>query len=122
MRDKKMRDVLTHRYIQAIDTAGCERRTGVSVVDPSPFVMSVPTVTDATCFGANDGSIELFVSGGSTPYSYHPYALFILSLFDNYQVFDHWSAFYVFQHIFEFITPELHCQYARQPWMCHSSI
>lgn len=40
------------------------------VADVFQFNSGISTVTDASCFGASDGSAESFVSGGHLPYTY----------------------------------------------------
>ena len=45
--------------------------TNIVISQPAPvIVFGAPTVTDVSCFGGNDGTISLFVLGGTTPYTY----------------------------------------------------
>ncbi len=51
------------------DTDGCTRSLNLSITEPSALVTSGGE-TDITCHGVNDGSIDITVSGGTSPYSY----------------------------------------------------
>lgn len=51
------------------DANGCTQSASVTIGQTSDFAMST-SVTDATCFGACDGSIDLTVTGGVFPYTY----------------------------------------------------
>jgi hypothetical protein len=42
----------------------CEHIFSVTVTEPSPLEMTVEAQVDVTCFGGNDGTIELSASGG----------------------------------------------------------
>ncbi len=56
--------------VVVIDNGGCMDSIDVIVsADPFP-VLSVFSVTDATCNGDSDGSITLNTSGGASPYTY----------------------------------------------------
>jgi gliding motility-associated-like protein len=47
----------------------CTSSIDVTITEPSPIVTN-PKVIHASCPGTNDGSIELNVEGGTTPYSF----------------------------------------------------
>ena len=51
-------------------TGFCSRSFDIEVLDPEPIVID-PTVVHNTCFGANEGQIEIEVSGGNGQYSYN---------------------------------------------------
>ena len=51
------------------DAHGCSLTASYTVVQPAAITSTV-TGTDATCFGAANGTASLSVSGGSAPYSY----------------------------------------------------
>jgi len=42
----------------------------LTVSEPLSLVINTQTKTDITCFGANDGTINVSVSGGTSPYEY----------------------------------------------------
>ncbi len=51
------------------DLNGCTVIVTTIITEPSALSAS-NTATDATCFGLNDGTINVTASGGTTPYSY----------------------------------------------------
>jgi hypothetical protein len=51
------------------DEKGCTLIQNATVIQPPP-INSTFTKTDVSCFGGNDGTINLTVSGGATPYTY----------------------------------------------------
>jgi hypothetical protein len=51
------------------DANGCTATTSATVTEPSVLVASA-TATHVSCFGGNDGSVTLTVSGGTAPYTY----------------------------------------------------
>ena len=51
------------------DTNGCETSTSVTLLQPSPLELSYDSVA-VSCFGGDDGSIDLTVSGGVPTYIY----------------------------------------------------
>ena len=55
--------------VTVTDAQGCTAFTGATVNEPTPLVANF-TVVDASCFGYEDGSIEMTVSGGVAPYSF----------------------------------------------------
>ncbi len=50
--------------------SGCVHDTALSLNQAPPLVIDDTTLTNATCNGDCDGSIEFQVSGGTTPYQY----------------------------------------------------
>jgi gliding motility-associated-like protein len=52
------------------DANGCEKRDSANIIEPTPLVLSTQ-VTNISCHNANDGAIDLTVSGG-TPLSGNP--------------------------------------------------
>ncbi len=52
------------------EAGGCTSTQTVSVSQPSAINLS-SVKTDISCYGANTGSIDLTVSGGTNPYSYY---------------------------------------------------
>ncbi|MBL4653961.1 MAG: T9SS type A sorting domain-containing protein [Flavobacteriales bacterium] len=58
-------------YIVTVtDNKGCMEGEGNAVFDPSGMTLNL-SMTDVTCYGANDGMGNAVVTGGSTPYSYN---------------------------------------------------
>lgn len=51
------------------DANGCNANTSVQITEPSDLVLS-GTESDVTCANNADGSIDLTVQGGTSPYSY----------------------------------------------------
>lgn len=49
------------------DANGCSTTANYTITEPSQIVVD-PDVTGVTCFGQNDGSIEVSISGGVGPY------------------------------------------------------
>jgi len=56
----------TYSY-QIIDSIGCSYNNSVIVVEPDSFVV-VKSITNVSCYGLNDGMIQLNVSGATSPY------------------------------------------------------
>jgi len=50
------------------DSLGCAEQTSVALTQPLEIIIDV-TKTNVTCYGANDGSIQLSINGGATPYN-----------------------------------------------------
>lgn len=50
------------------DTNGCSQTTGGFVAEPINPLTIASTVTEPACFGYSNGSIELDITGGTTPY------------------------------------------------------
>ena len=51
------------------DINGCIESISVVITEPSPPILSF-TQNNVSCFGYNDGSVDLSVIGGSSPYNY----------------------------------------------------
>jgi gliding motility-associated-like protein len=52
------------------DDQGCSDSLAVVVTEPTPLVLTLISSSNGTCFGADDGSIDVQGSGGTAPYSY----------------------------------------------------
>lgn len=50
------------------DSKGCFSFTGTTIQQPAAALNAVVTVTDASCYDYDDGSVQLTVSGGTQPY------------------------------------------------------
>lgn len=61
------------------DAGGCVKVQTFTVNEPTQLQILASTVTEASCFGAATGSVDIVVSGGTAPYSY------LWSNFDNTQ-------------------------------------
>lgn len=55
--------------VSVTDANGCIQSQSFTVSEPAPLGIN-PTVNDITCNGAEDGSLEVVVNGGTAPYSY----------------------------------------------------
>ncbi|NJN77679.1 MAG: hypothetical protein HC803_04570, partial [Saprospiraceae bacterium] len=55
--------------VTVTDGAGCSSTGTVTITQPS-VLSSGAVATNVTCHGASDGTVELTVSGGTTPYSF----------------------------------------------------
>ncbi len=52
------------------DASGCNTILDTTITEPLPLILAVANASNLTCFGSNDGSITLSISGGITPYTY----------------------------------------------------
>ena len=52
------------------DANGCQLVQNIDVNQPAQALSILPTVTDISCFGANNGSVQLVTTGGTAPYTY----------------------------------------------------
>ncbi len=57
-------------YVIITDNHGCEHRDSVVIYEPDPLLLTTVT-NDITCFNLNNGSVDLTVTGGTTPYGYN---------------------------------------------------
>jgi gliding motility-associated-like protein len=51
------------------DSKGCNISSSYTLIDPTPLQLSLKSVTDASCFGGNDGQLHIAINGGNAPYS-----------------------------------------------------
>ncbi|MFH1321519.1 MAG: gliding motility-associated C-terminal domain-containing protein [Bacteroidota bacterium] len=56
--------------VTATDDNGCTAINSATITEPTPLFVNV-NITDASAPGACDGSFDLIVSGGTTPYSFY---------------------------------------------------
>jgi len=52
------------------DANGCSDSAIVLISEPTPIVMTVNGIVEPSCYGSNDGSIDVSVSGGVSGYNY----------------------------------------------------
>ena len=57
--------------IMVRDAKNCEFTKTITISEPEVLEMTLPTATDATCYGVSDGTVTAgTVSGGTAPYQY----------------------------------------------------
>lgn len=56
--------------VTATDANNCTATATYTVTQPLAITFALSTVTNVSCFGGSDGSIEVFPSGGTGPYNY----------------------------------------------------
>lgn len=77
-------------YVVRVDSGDCQYDSAtITIEEPNTELSAIPTVTDATCFGANDGKIAIAAAGGTgiIKYAISPN----LGQFDDKFVFDRLS-------------------------------
>jgi large repetitive protein len=52
------------------DANACTVQQQVTINNPAPLVLSMLSQSNVSCFGANDGVVQLQVNGGSAPFAY----------------------------------------------------
>ncbi len=52
------------------DAGGCTKELCITITQPAAPLAASDTSTDATCFGLNNGTIDVTASGGTFPYQY----------------------------------------------------
>lgn len=52
------------------DQGGCPLSETYTILEPNLLAITVDAEQDTTCFGSNDGSVSLTITGGTPPYSY----------------------------------------------------
>lgn len=66
----RIENITTNNYFVIVtDAKGCVVQGSIFVGDPNG-ILTTETVKNPVCYQANDGSIELNVTGGNLPYSY----------------------------------------------------
>ena len=55
-------------YFTVSDTNGCSISDSVNISEPSELIVSI-TSTNITCYGGNNGTASLSISGGTLPYN-----------------------------------------------------
>lgn len=56
--------------ITVTDNAGCIDAANVTILEPTPMLISAQNLTQATCIGFCDGTASALANGGTSPYSY----------------------------------------------------
>lgn len=56
--------------VTATDANGCTATASQAITEPAAATVTLNTATDATCFGASDGALDVDVTGGVAPYTY----------------------------------------------------
>jgi gliding motility-associated-like protein len=56
--------------VLVLDNNGCTGGVTIPLNEPNAVQVSIVNQTDATCFGFNDGTIQVSVNGGSGPYNF----------------------------------------------------
>ena len=59
-------------YIVTVtDAGGCSQNTSIIVTQPTALVPVITSTTNVVCHGQSTGAIDISVSGGTPPYTYH---------------------------------------------------
>jgi gliding motility-associated-like protein len=56
--------------LNVTDANGCSAVTQFAITTPTALNTSINSITNISCFGANDGSIQTSTIGGTSPYTY----------------------------------------------------
>jgi hypothetical protein len=56
--------------VTTTDATGCTKVTSILVSQPTQLVVTLNSQVNVTCFGGNNGAIDINVSGGTLPYTY----------------------------------------------------
>ncbi|OXA76116.1 Por secretion system C-terminal sorting domain-containing protein [Flavobacterium aquidurense] len=66
----KIENITTNNYFVVVtDAKGCTVQGSIFVGDPKG-IFTTETIKNPTCYGGNDGSIQLNLTGGNLPYTY----------------------------------------------------
>ncbi len=72
--DEESGDILSlavgEYIILATDTLGCMGLDTVSVTQPDSLIAEVGSIEDVSCYGIDNGSVNILVSGGTSAYKY----------------------------------------------------
>ncbi len=69
--DSTLINVVSGTYFVTVsDSLGCSVNDTVTIPNLSAPVIDSTLITHVSCYGGNTGSIEVFVSGGGSPYTY----------------------------------------------------
>ncbi|TVR79783.1 MAG: hypothetical protein EA412_05685, partial [Chitinophagaceae bacterium] len=70
--DSVASNLLAGQYtVQVTDDNNCTLTDTVTIPEPDELTVNIDSFTDITCFGADDGTAQTLVSGGSQPYTYN---------------------------------------------------
>jgi gliding motility-associated-like protein len=53
------------------DTNGCQVSIDTTLTEPADFTYTSSVISDPLCFGVSNGSINIVLTGGTTPYSFN---------------------------------------------------
>jgi len=56
--------------VTVTDANGCEQILQDTLFQPPGLFLNIEEITNPSCAGANDGLIDVFVNGGTAPYTY----------------------------------------------------
>ncbi len=56
--------------VNVIDAEGCDDNFQIELIEPEALNLSIVDIVNASCFGYNDGAIQVNFEGGTTPYSF----------------------------------------------------
>ena len=56
--------------VSVSDASGCQQVFSYSIIEPGLLTASISSVTNVSCFGGNDGTLTVSVSGGTPGYTY----------------------------------------------------
>lgn len=57
-------------YVSATDANGCMAMDSFDIVEPEALGIFTTIIDEVSCFGANDGSVEVEVIGGTAPFTF----------------------------------------------------
>ena len=55
--------------ISVIDLNSCQKDTTITIIEPAVFTFTLDNVTHNSCYGSDDASISITISGGTLPYA-----------------------------------------------------
>ncbi|MEA1886326.1 MAG: gliding motility-associated C-terminal domain-containing protein [Bacteroidota bacterium] len=55
--------------LSVLDNNGCQKDTTITIIEPDVFTFTLDNVTHNTCYGSDDASISITISGGAQPYA-----------------------------------------------------